>query len=137
SDLAAACWRTSDAIARTRGERRPHGRATSSAWAANGVPYVGAKAASARCCAGESRPWRNTKLLTGRCGRSAGTDTVGFIGGARGFRDDSWRRRTNPARVIEAPLDAGARLRACGRVLDRDGIGALPARDRIGPGITG
>ena len=53
-------------ISSTRGARRPNARSKSSGESCQGKPKRGSSVSSARCCAGDMRPCRSTKLRTGR-----------------------------------------------------------------------
>ena len=91
-------------ISRIRGALRPKTRSKSSSAGAKGMPKRGNKVSRARCCAGENRPWRSTKL---RMGRRRGPAPGSVIAcGARSGRSASARPSppsSRRSRCIRAP----------------------------------
>ena len=124
----------------TRGARRPNTRSKSSGDGAKATPNAGHSVSSARCCAGDMRPCRSTKLRIGRCGAGAsGTSrSEGMAGFAGAGREPalaaSRRRRAHPIGIREAAREARPRRRRpASGVFEREGLGVLPRRDHVGP----
>ena len=112
-------------ISRMTGARRPNTAAKSSGSCAYAMPNRGSSVSSARCCAGDMRPWRRTKLRTGRCAGAVPTGPATVT--ARGAR-------RNAAIGVGQPVLDGSRLvGTLRRVFDDDRVVALPLHRHVTP----
>src|SRR4030095_14336401 len=96
--------------------RRQKRRSKSSADGAKATPRCGKSSSSARCCAGDIRPWRRTKVRTGRtCGGAALVICVA-----------SRSIDAAPARIGQSSLERCGGGASRGGVLDHDGARTFP-----------
>ncbi len=111
---------------RSRAPAAPRGRRpgrSRSAAARTAGRSAAAASSSARCCAGDIRPWRSTKLRIGRRPRVARSTAPTAARVPAGIGQRGARRR---------PARAAARE----RVLDDERVRVLPRRPGVGPGLA-
>ena len=118
-------------ISSTRGARAAEdARRSRAALRANGMPKRGSSVSSARCCAGDIRPWRSTKLRIGARRRDASRSSAGASASVGAHHGGATRC---PAGSASRRSSVAGFAVAAGVYSITQRVGVLPRRARVGP----